>query len=262
MLVAVTATSALADRRNFTVVNNSQIVFAHLYIAATDSESWEEDILGKDVLAPGESWDITFSKYDGEAGKCLYDVKVIGKSGEEGKLLKVDLCAVTTVTFGDKVPAGPSPQVLIEGWLKANPSFNDPTTTMIDWQTTPDGRTSTAILRPIVTSTPIKGVNVAIGLENGAEGARAQIAAIAAARRAEGWQIDTVAPAGLGSRAFATGAKAETDGLLTLFQLVQANDRVIVVSATGSLDATETLGGVVGTILVDLLKAADPTLVR
>ena len=262
LLVAATVTSAFADKRDFTVVNNSSIVFAHLYVAATDSESWEEDILGKDVLAQGESWNITFSKYDGEAGKCLYDIKVVGKAGEEGKLLKVDLCTVTTVTFGDTAPAGPSPKALIEGWLTANPALSDSTTTTVDWQTSADGRTTTAIFRPKATDTPVKGVNIAIGQESGADAARAQIAAIAELRKAEGWQVDTVAPAVLGSRAFATGAKAGTDGLLTLFQLVQANDRVIVVSATGSLDSTEALGGVVGTTLVDLLKAADPTLAR
>ena len=268
MLVAVTTTSALADRRNFTVVNNSQITFAHLYVAATDSDSWDDDILGKDVLDPGETWDVAFSKYDGEAGKCLYDVKVIGKGGEEGKLLKVDLCTVTTVTFGDKAPqtaaasVGPAPRAVIEGWLKGNPGLSDPATTLFDWQTTPDGRTTTLVLRPKATDSPVKGVNVAIGQENGVDAARAQIAAIADVRRAEGWQVDTVAPAVLGNRAFATGAKAGTDGLLTLFQLVQANDRVIVVSATGSSNASEAIGGVVGSVLVELLMAVDPTAIR
>ncbi len=262
MLIAVTTTSALADRRNFTVVNNSQIVFAHLYVAATDSDSWDDDILGKDVLGPGETWDVAFSKYDGEAGKCLYDVKVVGKGGEEGKLLKVDLCTVTTVTFGDNASTGSSPKTVIEGWLKGNPSFSDTATTLFDWQTSPDGRTTTLVLRPKATDSPVKGVNVAIGLENSVDAARAQIAAIAGMRKAEGWQVDTMAPAALGGRAFATGAKAGTDGLLTLFQLVQANDRVIVVSATGSSDATDAIGGVVGSILVDLLRAVDPTMAR
>jgi hypothetical protein len=100
-LAATTATSAFADARNFTVVNNSSITITHLYVSTTDTASWEEDVLGRDVLAPGESWDITFSKYDGDAGKCLYDVKAVGKEGQEGIQYKLDLCTTTTFTWRD-----------------------------------------------------------------------------------------------------------------------------------------------------------------
>jgi hypothetical protein len=100
-LVATTATSAFADPRNFTVVNNSSLTITHLYVSTTDTQSWEEDILGKDVLGPGESWDITFSKYDGDGGKCLYDIKAVGKEGQEGVQYKLNLCEITTFTWTD-----------------------------------------------------------------------------------------------------------------------------------------------------------------
>ena len=100
-LAAAAVGPAFADNRNFTVVNNSSITITHLYVSATDTQSWEEDILGKDVLNPGESWDITFSKYDGEAGKCLYDIKAVGRAGQEGVQYKVNLCEITTFTWND-----------------------------------------------------------------------------------------------------------------------------------------------------------------
>jgi hypothetical protein len=100
-LAVTTATTAFADARNFTVVNNSSLTITHLYVSAADTQSWEEDVLGKDVLAPGESWDITFSKYDGEAGKCLYDIKAVGKEGQEGVQYKLDLCSITSFTWND-----------------------------------------------------------------------------------------------------------------------------------------------------------------
>src|SRR5438093_8200926 len=72
-LVAVTASHAFADARNFTFQNRATdgTVVAKLYVSSSDTSDWEEDTLGKDVLNPGESWDISFSKYDGDAGKCL-----------------------------------------------------------------------------------------------------------------------------------------------------------------------------------------------
>jgi hypothetical protein len=101
-LFATSVGSAFADPRDFTVVNNtSGVVIAHLYVAPTDSNSWEEDVLGKDVLGPGESWKITFSKFDGDGGKCLYDVKAIAKEGQESVLYKLNLCETNTFTYND-----------------------------------------------------------------------------------------------------------------------------------------------------------------
>ncbi len=88
---------ALADNRNFTLVNSTGTSLVNLFVSPTDTVDWGVDILGKDTLGPDETWDITFGRF--EAGKCMYDVKVITKDGAEGKLIGIDLCTVTTVTF-------------------------------------------------------------------------------------------------------------------------------------------------------------------
>lgn len=98
-LVALAAPETRADPRNFTLINGSSITITHVYVSASDARDWGDDILGRDVLLPGESVDILFSRFDGEAGQCLYDIWVIGKDGEEGYLYGVDLCTTTTVTF-------------------------------------------------------------------------------------------------------------------------------------------------------------------
>ena len=102
VLVATTAGQALADRRDFTFQNRATdgTVIAKLFVSASDTSDWEEDTLGKDVLNPGESWDISFSKYDGDAGKCLYDIKAVTAAGGEAFLYKVDLCATNTIFYG------------------------------------------------------------------------------------------------------------------------------------------------------------------
>ena len=88
-----------ADQRNFTLTNGSQIVIVDAYVTASSQTDWGDDILGVDVLLPDESADVLFSRYDGEAGVCLYDILVRGKDGEEGYLYGVDLCNTTSVTF-------------------------------------------------------------------------------------------------------------------------------------------------------------------
>jgi hypothetical protein len=98
-LVALAAPETHADPRNFTLINDSSITISHVYVAASASNDWGDDILGRDVLLPGESVDILFSRFDGEAGVCLYDIMVMGKDGEEGYLYGVDLCNTLTVTF-------------------------------------------------------------------------------------------------------------------------------------------------------------------
>jgi hypothetical protein len=90
---------ALADPRDFTLVNGSQITLREVYVSASDVQSWREDVLGDDVLAPGQRLNITFSSTDGEADKCLYDIRVVGVDGAEGTMTGVNLCTTTTVTF-------------------------------------------------------------------------------------------------------------------------------------------------------------------
>ncbi len=104
LVSAVVATLALstrhtfADERDFTLINGSATVtITHVYITPSEAQDWGDDILGQDVLLPGESTLIYFTRFD--PGGCLYDIWVVGKGGEEGVLYKVDLCATDTVTF-------------------------------------------------------------------------------------------------------------------------------------------------------------------
>ncbi len=98
--MAVTAHRTLADERDFTLNNNSSVVLVHVYVSPADVDNWQEDILGQDVLNPGDSVNIHFSPNDG-ADTCLYDIRVDGQGGEQGFLYKIDLCSTNTVTFSD-----------------------------------------------------------------------------------------------------------------------------------------------------------------
>ncbi len=88
-----------ADPRDFTLVNESSVTIVYAYVSSSDVSDWEEDVLGDDVLPPGQRVNITFSGFT--PGNCSYDIKVVGRGGETGYLWAVDLCSTATVTFTD-----------------------------------------------------------------------------------------------------------------------------------------------------------------
>lgn len=96
-LISMGAQSALADPRNFTVINGSSLLITHLYVSHSSENTWGPDILGADVLPQGQSVDIVFPS--AEEGICTYDIKVTGEGGTEGRLDAVNLCTTETVTF-------------------------------------------------------------------------------------------------------------------------------------------------------------------
>ena len=99
-LAIATVLPASADIRSFTVWNNTGTSIAKLFVSPFEIVDWGDDVLGTDVLSPDEGWEVMFDRFD--AGKCLYDIKVITKDGNEVKAIGVDLCAVSDVTFNKK----------------------------------------------------------------------------------------------------------------------------------------------------------------
>lgn len=53
---------AMAGEQDFTLVNHTGVEIHKLYTSPHSSDDWEEDVLGKDTLEDGESYDITFPK--------------------------------------------------------------------------------------------------------------------------------------------------------------------------------------------------------
>jgi len=98
-LVVVLAQSALADQRDFQLQNTSSVDIASVYVSPSDLNSWGPDVMGTSILPSGQTVGMNFTGTDD--GTCVYDIKVIGTGGQEGYLYKVDLCSVSTVTFGD-----------------------------------------------------------------------------------------------------------------------------------------------------------------
>jgi hypothetical protein len=93
VLSIVMAVPALADRndRRVKIINETNTPVYHFYGSNAGSESWEEDILGREVLMPGKSVVINF---DDGSGYCKFDFKIVFKDKTEIVRENIDVCKV------------------------------------------------------------------------------------------------------------------------------------------------------------------------
>ena len=95
--------TALAESVQFTLINNTNRPLEEFYASPPSEASWEEDILGVDVLLPGESAEITID--DGRED-CLYDIRGVLGAGDgvgQGALIHsgVNICDGVTYTYSN-----------------------------------------------------------------------------------------------------------------------------------------------------------------
>lgn len=95
MLAALT-TSAIAQDRRVTIVNNTGYTIMEFYGSNVGSDSWEEDILGPNVLPSGSSIQINF---DDGSGYCQFDFKAVFDDGDVMTRKHINVCEVGRYTY-------------------------------------------------------------------------------------------------------------------------------------------------------------------
>jgi hypothetical protein len=98
-LIGLFSQAAFADPRDFTLENDSLAYVTHLYVSASSSDSWGDDVLGEDVLPPGESVDITFDTSRDRT--CIYDLLVVTENGARTRKNRENLCTTTTEYYSE-----------------------------------------------------------------------------------------------------------------------------------------------------------------
>ena len=96
LIVGALIDPASALDRRVQIVNLTGYVMVNFYASNVDAKTWEEDILGSDVLASGSSVMINI---DDGTGYCKYDFKAVFEDGEEVTKSQVNVCEVATFTF-------------------------------------------------------------------------------------------------------------------------------------------------------------------
>ncbi len=93
---AATAMPAAALDRRVVIVNNTNFTIVRFYGSNKGSDSWEEDILGSDVLGPGERVRINF---DDGSGYCKFDFRAVFNDGDVLIKKNVNICEISTFTY-------------------------------------------------------------------------------------------------------------------------------------------------------------------
>ncbi|PYS44699.1 MAG: hypothetical protein DMF71_02575 [Acidobacteria bacterium] len=93
----VTATAfARAGKQDFLLHNATGVEIHELYVSPHTSNEWEEDILGKDTLADGESVKITFEDREKHVH---WDLKVVDGKGNSIEWTDLNLVEISEVTL-------------------------------------------------------------------------------------------------------------------------------------------------------------------
>ncbi len=90
------AVSASAADRNVDIVNNSGHTMVHFYASNSHTDSWEEDILGHDKLANGDTQPVDIN--DG-TGACVFDFKAVFSDGTQSIRRGINVCKVGSFTY-------------------------------------------------------------------------------------------------------------------------------------------------------------------
>jgi hypothetical protein len=85
--------AASPDRLDFTLHNNTGYQIDEVYVSPSNTDDWEEDILGEDVLENGSEVPITFNRQR----QSFWDLKVVFKGGREGIWKKFNLSQLTDI---------------------------------------------------------------------------------------------------------------------------------------------------------------------
>jgi len=91
-----TATPARAENLDFTLVNKTGYTIEQIHVSASGRKSWEEDVMGRDALANGESVHIKFDRGEQD---CLWDLKVTYEDDDEAVWDRLDLCELSKLTL-------------------------------------------------------------------------------------------------------------------------------------------------------------------
>ena len=95
IFVTVTA-FARAGKQDFLLHNQTGVEIHSLYVSPHSADDWEEDILGKDTLAAGDSLKITFEDRDKHGH---WDLKVTDKDGNSLEWYDLNLVEIEEVTL-------------------------------------------------------------------------------------------------------------------------------------------------------------------
>lgn len=94
-LMLAASVPALAYTQNFVLVNNTGSTVYNLYVSPVNSDNWEEDVLGDNVIMPGDSSTINFNG----RSECYWDLRLVFDNGVDLYWENIDLFSISRITI-------------------------------------------------------------------------------------------------------------------------------------------------------------------
>ncbi|SFV30566.1 hypothetical protein SAMN05216456_1059 [Devosia crocina] len=94
LAIGISSTAAL-DRR-VKINNKTSYDIIEFYASHRDAKSWEEDILGRDILPAGSSVMINI---DDGTGYCVFDFKAVFSDGDELEKYGNNVCELAEFNY-------------------------------------------------------------------------------------------------------------------------------------------------------------------
>lgn len=82
--------------RHVRIINATGVTMTHFYASNSGENDWQEDILGRDVLANGASVRINI---DDGSGACIYDFKARFADGDELERYRINVCQISEYRY-------------------------------------------------------------------------------------------------------------------------------------------------------------------
>ncbi len=83
------------DRR-VRIINDTGQTIMYFYASRQGVDSWEEDMLGADILDDGES---VSANIDDGSRACRYDFKAVFDDGQSLERYNINVCEISTYTY-------------------------------------------------------------------------------------------------------------------------------------------------------------------
>jgi hypothetical protein len=93
-----TVNQATAVDRRVRIINETSFDLIEFYGSNVGTDSWEEDLLGNDVLPAGRFFDVNF---DDGSGYCMFDFLGVFEDGDEVIKRRVNVCQIGTFRFAE-----------------------------------------------------------------------------------------------------------------------------------------------------------------
>jgi hypothetical protein len=84
------------ENRRVRIINVTGVTMTHFYASNSGQNSWQEDMLGNDVLRSGAS---VMMNIDDGTGACIYDFKARFADGDELKRFRINVCEISEYRY-------------------------------------------------------------------------------------------------------------------------------------------------------------------